>query len=298
MYKRQIYGDGSVLFVFIAGYLFQHLSNRFDIKKYYLSKLQNVVIPYLIISIPAILFYITVEQKNTVWPSFYENPAWLQMIYFYITGLHLSPMWFIPMIIMFYLLAPVLVKADKTRYFYCLLPFFLLVSFSVERGLTHHNFMHFFSIYILGMFCSKYKEIANKLLTNNKTISLLTAIFISLSVAAFNIKITLFTFAQKIVFSLLSLGIFIRMGKKADLNISKVLADTSFGVFFIHGYVLFIAKFLSRHLNQLLHHSHLLIRGNLILHLITTILVLTSSVWLVLLIQHFAGSKSRLLVGS
>ena len=148
VYKRQ------VLFVFIAGYLFQHLSNRFDIKKYYLSKLQNVVIPYLIISIPAILFYITVEQKNTVWPSFYAEPAWLQMIYFYITGLHLSPMWFIPMIIMFYLLAPVLVKADKTRYFYCLLPFFLLVSFSVERGLTHHNFMHFFSIYILGMFLS------------------------------------------------------------------------------------------------------------------------------------------------
>jgi len=37
--------NGSIFFMFISGYLFQHLSVNFKTPKYYLSKLKNVVLP-------------------------------------------------------------------------------------------------------------------------------------------------------------------------------------------------------------------------------------------------------------
>src|SRR5882762_3443553 len=44
-----LWQNGSVLFVFIAGFLFQHLSGKFEYKKYLKNKALNVVLPYLII---------------------------------------------------------------------------------------------------------------------------------------------------------------------------------------------------------------------------------------------------------
>ena len=56
--------NGSIFFIFISGYLFQHLSVNFKASKYYLSKLKNVVLPYLIISTPAIIYFLYFLRKN------------------------------------------------------------------------------------------------------------------------------------------------------------------------------------------------------------------------------------------
>ena len=137
--------NGSMFFIFISGYLFQHLSVNFKASKYYLSKLKNVVLPYLIISTPAIIYFIFFAQKSFLNASFYGQPIWQQFVQFYAFGYHSSPMWFIPVIITYYLSAPLLVKADRTHYFYHTLPMFMVIAYFVERGIYQNNVVHFFS---------------------------------------------------------------------------------------------------------------------------------------------------------
>jgi len=50
--------NGSVYFVFIAGFLFQYLSRKYAYKTYLINKLQNVLLPYFLISIPAISYWL------------------------------------------------------------------------------------------------------------------------------------------------------------------------------------------------------------------------------------------------
>jgi fucose 4-O-acetylase-like acetyltransferase len=50
-----IFRNGTVYFVFIAGFLFQHLSKKYEYRDYLKKKFSNVILPYLIISISAVL---------------------------------------------------------------------------------------------------------------------------------------------------------------------------------------------------------------------------------------------------
>ncbi len=49
---------GTVCFVFIAGYLFQHLAEQYEFQKYITKKLLYVGLPYFIWSIPAIIYFV------------------------------------------------------------------------------------------------------------------------------------------------------------------------------------------------------------------------------------------------
>src|SRR5687768_13791779 len=50
-------GNGTVMFIFIGGFLFQYIThNNFDFRKYIEKKFLFVILPYLLISIPIIAF--------------------------------------------------------------------------------------------------------------------------------------------------------------------------------------------------------------------------------------------------
>ena len=247
---RIFFSNGTVLFVFIAGYLFQHLSLRYKYKKYLIAKFRNVITPYLVTSIPAVLVFILVLKRETVWEGFYNDPIWLQVINFYMTGLHLAPFWFIPVITIFYLVSPVLFFADRIKFFYYLLPVFVLVSCIVGRtGSSPILFVHFLSVYSLGMFFSHYKVFLNIWLC--KTSIIYCAIFTVIGLWIFefyfsNTTYTYLNFLQKLVLCIVILGVLIRLGEKATHHYINLVADASFGVFFVHSYVLTSGKILTQ----------------------------------------------------
>ncbi len=292
---RIFFSNGTALFVFIAGYLFQHLTTKFNTRKYYVTKFKYVLVPYFLISIPAILIFVTGLERESVWVGFYDNPTWLQILYFYLTGLHLAPLWFIPMITMFYLIAPFLIKADQSEYFYYSIPFLLLLSCIIDRGMPHQSFFHFFSIYTLGMFCSHYKEKINKILASYGSLLLLTFLVCFLVYIEFYFMkgtMTFVNFLQKCLMSLLFLGILIGLVKETQPRLIKIVADTSFGIFFIHSYVLTSGKMIYISINGSL------VTGNGIGYFIISILTTLLCLMLVLIIKHIFGSKSRYVVGS
>lgn len=115
---HSFFGGATILFLFISDYLFEHLKNRFEIKKYYFSKFKYVIIPYLIVSILAILIYILGFKNDHKWIltiEFNSLSTYLKIIKFYLTGAHLGPLWYIPMTILMFAIPPILLLTMKNN---------------------------------------------------------------------------------------------------------------------------------------------------------------------------------------
>lgn len=292
---RIIMSNGSLMFVFIAGYLFQHLLKKYNTKKYYISKLKNVILPYILVSIPAIFVFVFLQHREGVWEGFYDHPPLVQISLFYATGIHLAPLWFVPMIAIFYLIAPLLAAADKNRRIYYGLPLFILLSCLVERGLPFVSFIHFFSVYLFGMFCSHYKEQLNPIF--RRIDFLLVMLFLAIVFAAVEFytterTMTFYNYLQKMLLSVFFLGVFFRFNQHLHSNFITTVANTSFGVFFIHSYVLTGSKMIYQKIFGSLP------QGNLLMYILTSLTALLVCVLAITIIQKIMGTRSRYLVGS
>ena len=292
---RILMSNGSVLFIFIAGYLFQYLSNKYEIKKYYTSKAKNVITPYFLISIPSIFIFVAFIERDVMWTGFYDNPVWAQISLFYLTGKHLGPFWFIPMITIFYIIAPILIRADKNKLIYYMLPVFIILSCFIDRGLPHQSFVHFFSAYLLGMYCSKFRDSINPLISNNIFILLSLSLLLFLATTEFlymEETMTYLNYLQKITMSMFFLGLLIKLNKHLNSKLVSTIADTSFGIFFIHPYLLFSVGLL-----QTKTQGHLL-NGTIPSYILVTISVLLICSFLIVQAKKLLGDKSKYFVGS
>lgn len=297
-----VYGNGTILFVFIAGYLFQHLSYKFDTKKYYLSKLKFVLLPYFVISLPVVLYDVLVSHPGTMSADFLAQPAWLQFLNYYWWGAHSYPMWFMPVIAIFYFVGPLLIKGDRNNILYLLLPIFIWASFIVHRSLyPTNNFVHFFSIYVLGMFLSKHKNVINPQLMQNKVLIALLVSFLLICIWQYfplTPQLKAPFYIQKIIFTFLALGLLIKFEAYTKHTVVNIIANTSFGVYFVHAYIIEAIKMLFIYMNQhFLSHSRISFQGNIAFHFLLSCLILLLSILLVMLIKGMMGNKTYILIG-
>lgn len=293
---RIVISNGSVLFVFIAGYLFQHLSHKYKVDKYFKAKISNVIIPYVLISIPAIIVFVAFMQRENVWTGFYDQSALMQIISFYLTGLHLAPLWFIPFISLVYLLSPILIWGDRKKILYYTLPLFMLISCLYDRSdMPLDNLRHFFSVFLLGMYFSHYKVALNNIVSKNTIL-----IFLGIAIIALTYlemlpqysELHYLNYLQKIIMSVFFLGVFISLGEKVNNQWISLTANLSFGTFFIHSYLLTGSKMVySSIFGQLPH-------GNFIGYCLVAITILIISTAIILLIKKVTGNYSKYFVGS
>ncbi|MBP3821784.1 acyltransferase [bacterium] len=261
----EIVCGGTALFIFISGFLFQHLSGKFEYKNYLSKKWTNVILPYFITAIPGILFCLFLPQ---IYGNSFDglNPL-IQIPMFLTTGrIHNTPTWFIPMIILFFICSWVLLKLEQKGILYKLLPIMLLITLLCPRtdvdynsimnltysqkylaclGYIINGFIHFFSLYVFGMFCSKYKDVID--IFYNKRLFLW--IFM-IGFAATNVYLNYYNIysnftISKTILTMLVLGYLKHydewLMKKETLNkILDITAKYSFGLFFVHWYWFFI----------------------------------------------------------
>lgn len=299
-----IYGNSTTLFMFISGYLFQHLLMKFNTKKYYFSKLKYVLLPYFIISLPIVLYYVFISSKPIVSPEFLSQPLWLQFLKYYWWGIHLYPMWFMPVIAIFYLVAPLLKWGDENNHIYWLLPAFVLMSLFIGRSLfPYMNFLHYLSIYVLGMFFCKYKQLINPIITKDNVLAIVIVIFLSLCAVEFYAvfpKFTSINYVQKIFLIFTLLGLMIRFEHFTKHKLISIVANTSFGVYFVHTFVLYAIKFVSSYANTYfsINSNAKYYPGNFPLHFLATCMALILSIIVVLIIKKVLGEKAYILVGN
>lgn len=280
--------NGTVLFVFIAGFLFQHLSYKYDFKTYMRSKWNNVLLPYIILSVPAIVKAVFIVNNK----GFYEYPKIFQIFLFYITGRHLGPLWFIPMIALYYIISPILIKSDRSNVIYYLLPLWLIISSIIPRNdlSVPQCFVHFFSVYVGGMFCSKYKEqVLNFIEKYFVSILILFTAILALDVymAYVGSRLMVLNLWSKLILCLILMGALYRYDGVVKERF-KYLAEISFGIYFIHSYVISVfSKIIPDHS----------ISGNLIFYSLYASSAIAFTSLLLAIAKKVLGGRSRSIVG-
>ena len=252
-----LFQNGTVVFVFISGYLFNLLNKTLNYKNYLLKKVNYVILPYIIIFTCCLFFrWLTGIEKIPLFLT-YSNHIKTILLSYVFNGWVLAPLWFIPMITLFFITAPIIKFIVDSRYsvFYVFIS--LIISFGTLRPWASYNpalsFVHFFGIYLLGCFLAKGN--ADKLFSSNKTtLTLLVLFFVSitesykilgtyyptssleLQIISRKIFIDWMTI-QKTILCLLLYG-FSQKKYTKSYSLIKLIADYSFGVFFIHGIIL------------------------------------------------------------
>lgn len=291
-----LFNQSSVLFFFIAGFMFRYLSTRFEKWDYWGKKSRNVILPYLLLSIPAIFYYTQLAQQDNTWEGFYDNPLYEQIFFFLITGKQLAPFWFVPTIALFYIIAPLLLRADRDGRIYWLLPVFMAISFVLGRGGQYgplNKAVYLFSVYLFGMFVCVYHDRVLALVHRFRylLLSLVAGLLL------FN---TLEGGYEQYVQYVLKIAMCPLLLYYLD-QIDDVLGDrfnylghVSFGIFFIHAYVLPVIKILYTRLTG----SPSFPEGGLLSYLALTAAVTLGCMGIIFVCQKVLGSRSRMLLGA
>jgi len=295
--------EASIWFVFISGFLFHYLSDRFDTLTYWRKKALTVILPYIVISAPAL--YASVTFYPQVMPEgFYTLPLWSQTLLFLATGKHLAPFWFVPAMIIFFMMAPILIKGDREGWLYITLPPLLILSAFIGRdGLllwlkisgyfgTIAKVVYLLSIYILGMACSRYMDTALDLIRRWWPVLVGIAV---LSCLAAHAEADIIGLQMIFLFKLSTcLLLFYGLSERnvAVLDRLAILGHLSFGIYFVHGYALHILRYAAGVFT-----GSALLPSGIVSYCIVTAAILVACSAGLKLAQILLGKKSRYVFG-
>lgn len=255
---------GTAFFVFISGFLFHHIFyKKFDYKKFVIKKTKYVLVPYLVLStLPIIVLLIKVcidgiFPLNTFWQR-HEDLLSFPIFRHYLTGVGESffGYWYIPFIMIVFAMSPVFIRFIKLRLKTQILITIVLLIISVflHRGLFQNvfsvfqNVLYYTPIYLIGIIASEKKEIIYSKFKGKEFYLLFLLLVIALFQAyigksgdyfkepfSYN-GINLMIF-QKILFCFFFM-IFLNRFENYKLKLFNIMAENSFGIFFIHGIVI------------------------------------------------------------
>lgn len=249
-YLFPIFIDVSVMFVFLAGFLFEHTCAKQDDLHLAVSRIANVIVPYVVASIPAIMIYIEGLKAHPYLPeSFFLQGEALQIVGFLLTGSHLGPLWFIPTIVVLYAVSPVLRRLVHSPI--GLLALGALFGAALVLGRPVNNFgplqlaVHFAPVYGLGMVFARNRPAVNRVLQPR------TRMLVVAAAAAACLSILLPALGQptphvalKTVLCVATYGLFASyLDRKVEWL--QFLARYAFAIFLIHGYLVGAGRMLA-----------------------------------------------------
>ncbi|MGD9950794.1 MAG: acyltransferase family protein [Desulfobulbus sp.] len=301
---------GTALFVFISGFLFhQVFYPRFKYSRFMTKKFQKVFVPYLFWSALALTLTFSTHSSlpdKFIGPSLSFWDQWIRPIFLsLITGGHFLAYWYIPFIMIMFLLSPLFIRFIKLeRRTQVMVTLGLLFCSAlgqrpVNNILVLQSVLFFSPVYLFGILCSIDKEWIYEHLNNKAWLLALGVVLLSMiqssyypgagsyhkplfMLHAFDINII-----QKFLLCLLCM-VFLHRFEQSDNKILSALAASSFAIFFIHGWVikgLFLIK------------SWLPFTGGLWLLPVITGLVILGSYGVAVVIKKQFPKHSSLLIG-
>jgi probable poly-beta-1,6-N-acetyl-D-glucosamine export protein len=300
--------NGTVWFVFIAGLLFRHLAQRFDYVTYLRSKLRFVLLPYFIVSLPYLVLQY-VRSFGFFSPHKPENRSLWAIVASFGTGEQMRvPLWFVPMICVFYLLAPVLLWLDGRKWGYWLLPLLFLMASLVHRPFHQTHLLqtvpYFLPVYFGGMWVGKNLVEVMSWVQRWRWGCLLLALLSCVyevvtrerpgaieSLAPFSTERGVFdvNIYAKVLLALVVLECLQRCPRVLS-RVFDYLARLSFGIFFVHYYFIYWGKYYRDTTGAVLAGSALHVA-------LATLVVTVLTAITVAVLRQALGRRSRYVVG-
>ena len=268
--NSQLFAGWTFAFVFIAGFLFQYLSYKFEYKTYLKKKFTNVIMPYLVTLTP-VAFYMAFTLANQK-HAFYNYSIPERLISAYLGGYVIqTPLWFVGMISLIFLIAPILIYLKKyPKLWYSVLCISWLYSMFVPRSsnsvtddqglivmllsmllLYIERVAYFLFSYLIGMEFSTIFENHSSAIKNysTKIIYALIPLWMTILVVIMcNYKnLCRYQTCIKFVATCIVLLLLFKFEQKIKQHsfwdkALKLIANYSFGIFFIHSYFINIIK--------------------------------------------------------
>ena len=154
----------SIYFLFISGYLCQHLSARrpSSAKTYYRRKIENIISPYLMWSLLTILFvWITGQTRIGVISP--DKICWANLPRILLLGWAQGPYWYIPFVSGLFLVSPSLTRIGDARMLHVFLVSFALAVCIPIRPWSEEfipyvlRYSYFGWSYFLGFLYARFK---------------------------------------------------------------------------------------------------------------------------------------------
>lgn len=315
-YKTIVYlfGGSTSFFVFILGFLFfVKFNENFNYGAFLYKKLKFVFFPYLVFCHFDVIYYsVFLFSKKLLGLKFDSallfDYSYLNAVLYGDSTIPIG-LWFIPVALIIYLILPVLVNVSKSNRMFKIV---LLILTSLIASLVHRNFdnnilymiynvIYFLPFLLLGFFLSKGYSYFTKI--NSPFYYLVLLLFALIAfflqceigqITKFNGHLILsnidFGVFQKLSLTVLLFLIFSRV-KKNGLSIIQAIGLDSFGIFFIHGIVIYF-------LNIILRHSNILfITDSFLVYVLTSIFVTYLSFMIVQYSKLFLGKYSKYIIG-
>ena len=256
---------GTSLFVFISGYLFHHIYyENFNFARFLEKKTKYVFFPYVILTLMGIVYYISaghpLPQSSIL--GIGNLLSWTD--YVKMTGVYLwtggiaYPYWYIPFILIIFLLSPFFVqyirlsRTSRIVFFFI----FLISAMIIQRPYPNisplHSVLYFIPVYLLGILCSIHRKSVNNFIKDRSIILGCIAVALSaLRALAYNgygnfNKTDIFSYngidimiLQKIAMCFFFLSFFQKY-EITDIPALKLLASSSFALYFIHTWIVIV----------------------------------------------------------
>ena len=302
--------NGTVLFVFIAGYLFEYLADRFNYRDYLRTKLRNVIAPYLIIMIPALVHDVWLVDASIANPRLAGEHALYQAAWHLLVGgagINF-PMWFIPMIALYYVAAPIFMLIARRPVLFWSIPLLLVLSTLLHRPSplrldTLIQAAYYLCAYVTGMWVSRNRDVVEPWLRRH-WLPICAAVAVMIvaqwrwgpfhgnynSLGSFSREHGWidWLFLQKLLMCFAFIGFLGRWYTRSIPLVDRV-ADLSFPIFFVHAYFIFLQEKL---------YPFGQAPGGLAGYLVTVVSVTAASLLLVMGIRKLAGERSRWIIGA
>lgn len=304
-FREALFDGSTIYFVLISGFLLNYLKHKFEIKKFYVSKIKNVISPYIFISI---CILIVTSFFGTVKDSF--DSFLTQLPRHLINGTTSTPYWYIPFIIPIFLAAPLILKITQAQ-LHKLLPILLFLPVLGTRTgvtVTLQMYLYFFPIYLLGVYSSMnydtviifVKRYFTSIVIGFVCLNIITFYVVYVVLNGVNLTYFIFSFKDGLVYlkCLLAAMILIRICDfLATKNITTldILARYSFAFYFLHDFINYRILFISI---KVIDYLNLEGYGKIIWSLVWGFLVVLATAAIIVLAKKIFGKYSRQFIGA
>jgi probable poly-beta-1,6-N-acetyl-D-glucosamine export protein len=302
--------NASVPFVLVAGFLFQHLSARFSYGRYLWTKTLFVIVPYVIWSVP-ILVYDAIHGIGVYTHHIGPIEDVGRTLRALVTAEYMpAPLWYIPFIAVIYLVAPLLLALDRHARLY-----FLCIPLLIMATLCHRpahltdvgqSLLYFAPVYLVGMWLARERDRALRFAERH--LGTLIGVFFGMtwfevcraghagaiySRAPFSMEHGVFdlNLVSKLIGSL-ALMVVLRRGDRLVAPRLAFLADISFGLFFVHEYVVMVIERVACRLGY-----QEGIPGGSRDFLLVVLLAVLGGIAIIWTLKKVLGTKSRYIIG-
>lgn len=303
-----LFHGSTIYFAMISGLLYSLVLRDKSYKVFLKGKARNVLAPYVLSAFYYLFLWHFVGQLNLP-----EDMGVKEFIFGFsfviLTGQMAPHMWYIPIIMILFLLTPLLYRVSEMKKPYLIIIILLLplVISRVWPMFSPANIVYFAAPYLAGIMIGKNLESAFAWISERSNALLVISILFSVlyfTLFTYDIKDVSWGFltvnAQETVTYIIRISLALVIFRYLYIHVKRVpkvinlLANHSFAIYFLHMIVIQLMIYMYRAYEINLDSAMNTFLAGLLIF-VSSIIISTGLSWI---IQKIAGKKSRLIIGA